>query len=338
MIPELLWLRNIERDIGMENIGHATEQPEWVTKGKVTWFDVQHPTREKLKLLEDRYSFHELNIDDCLSKIQIAKVDSYENHVFAILHIPTIDKEQSTSIPTQLAIFAGPEYLITVQQEVLKPLSEMFQMCKDNAVQRDSLMGNSPGYLLHSIIEMLVEHLLHILAKLEGNLDDIEELVFDEKTAVPKEISMLRREITALRRIIYPLKRTVFEISKEIQRFSEEDLSPYFDDLNDHFDMAIEAVDESKETIDIFKDTDFMLSSEKSNKILAILTILFTLSIPASAIATLYGMNVNLPGGILTGQPTFLGSYTSFILLTITALVPAAIMTYWFKRQQWLRY
>ena len=338
MIPELLWLRNIERDIGMENIGHATEQPEWVTKGKVTWFDVQHPTREKLKLLEDRYSFHELNIDDCLSKIQIAKVDSYENQVFAILHCPTIDREQSISKPTQLAIFAGPEYLITVQQEVLKPLSEMFQMCKTNDVQRESLMGNSPGYLLHSIIDMLVEHLLHILAKLEGNLDDIEELVFDEKTAVPKEISMLRRETTALRRIVYPLKRTVFEISKEIQRFSEEDLSPYFDDLNDHFDKAIEAVDESKETIDIFKDTDFMLSSEKSNKILAILTILFTLSIPASAIATLYGMNIKLPGGILAGQPTFLGPYTSFILLTITALVPAAIMTYWFKRQQWLRY
>jgi magnesium transporter len=338
MISELLWLRNIERDIGMENIGHATEQPEWVTNGKVTWFDVQNPTREKLKLLEARYPFHELNIDDCLSKIQIPKVDSYENHVFAILHIPTIDKEQSTSIPTQLAIFAGPEYLITVQQEVLKPLSEMFQMCKTNDVQREYLMGNSPGYLLHSIIDMLVEHLLHILAKLEGNLDDIEELVFDEKTAVPKEISMLRREITALRRIVYPLKRTVFEISKEIQRFSEEDLSPYFDDLNDHFDKAIEAVDESKERIDIFKDTDFMLSTEKSNKILAILTILFTLSIPASAIATLYGMNIKLPGGILTGQPTFLGPYTSFILLTIASLVPAAIMTFWFKRQQWLRY
>lgn len=322
----------------MEKIGHATEQPEWVTNGKVTWFDVQNPTREKLKHLEAHYSFHELNIDDCLSKIQIPKVDRYENQVFAILHFPTIDREQSISIPTQLAIFAGPEYLITVQQEVLKPLSEMFQMCKTNAIQRDSLMGNSPGYLLHSIIDMLVEHLLHILAKLEGNLDDIEELVFDEKTAVPKEISMLRREITALRRILYPLKRTVFEISKEIQRFSEEDLSPYFDDLNDHFAMAMEAIDESKETIDIFKDTDFMLSTEKSNKILAILTILFTLSIPAAVIATLYGMNVNLPGGIVTGQPTFLGPYTTFILLTTAWLVPAAIMTYWFKRQEWLRY
>lgn len=252
----------------MDKIGHATEQPEWVTNGKVTWFNVQNITREKLKLLETRYTFHELNIDDCLSKIHIPKVDRYKNQVFAIIHFPTVDREQTISRPTQLAIFAGPEYLITVQQEVLKPLSDMFEMCKTNAVQRDSLMGNSPGYLLYSIIDMLVEHLLHIVAKLEGNLDDIEELVFDERTAVPKEISMLRREITALRRITYPLIRTVFEISKEIQRFSKEDLSPYFDDLNDHFGNAIDAVDESKKRLIFSRILTLCLAQKNLTKFL----------------------------------------------------------------------
>ena len=322
----------------MERIGDTAEEQEWVSNNRVTWIDIKNPTREKLKTLETHYSFHELNIDDCLSKIQIPKVDNYENQVFAILHFPIIDREQSIPKPTQLAIFAGSDYLITVQQDVLKPLSEMFQICKTDVVQRDSLMGNSPGYLLHRIIDMLVDDLLHILIKVEGNLDGIEDLVFDEKTAVAKDISMLRREITALRRIIYPLKRTVLTISKEIQRFSEEDLSPYFDDVSDHIDKAIEAVDGSKETIDIFKDTDFMLSTEKSNKILAILTILFTLSIPATVIAAYYGMNVNLPGGIETGAATFLGPYTAFIILIVASSVPAAIMMYWFKRQEWLHF
>lgn len=322
----------------MDKIGDARGELEWVSNSKVTWIDVKNPTREKLKVLETYYSFHELNLDDSLSKIQIPKVDRYENQVFAILHFPTLDREESISKPTQLAIFAGPDYLITIQQDVLKPLSEMFQICKTNVMQRDSIMGNSPGYLLHRIIDILVDDLLHILIKVEGNLDGIEDLVFDEKTAVAKEISMLRREITALRRIVYPLKRTVLQISKEIQRFSEEDLSPYFDDVSDHIDKAIEAVDESKETIDIFKDTDFMLSTEKSNKILAVLTILFTLSIPATIIATYYGMNINLPGGIATGPATFLGPYTTFIILIIASLSPAAIMIYWFKRQEWLRY
>lgn len=322
----------------MEKINNTNGGHERITNKSLTWIDIQKPTRQKLKMLEPYYSFHELSIEDCLSKIQIPKVDRYEDHLFIILHFPTIDKEQSIPRSAQLSIFTGSNYLVTVQQGELQALIEMFQICKTDPKQRESFMGNSPGYLLHSIIDLLVDDLLHILMKVEGNLDDIEDLVFDEKTAVATEISMLRREITTLKRIVYPLKRTILEISREIQRFSEEDLTPYFDDVRDHIDKVIEALDESKETIEIFKDTDFMLSTEKSNKILAILTILFTLSIPASVIAAYYGMNVNLPGGIETGSAIFLGKYTSFIMLIIAALLPAGIMIYWFRRQGWLRF
>ena len=198
-------------------------------------------------------------------------------------------------------------------------------------------MGNSSGYLLHRIIDLLVDDLLHMLMKIEGNLDDIEDVVFDENTAVAREISLLRREITTLRRLVLPLRRTILELSRVIQRFSEEDLGPYFDDVRDHLDKVIEVLDEAKETIEIFKDTDFMLSTEKSNKILAILTILFTLSIPASVVAAFYGMNVNLPGGIETGSANFLGEYTSLIVLIVVAIIPAAAMMYWFKRKGWLK-
>jgi magnesium transporter len=190
--------------------------------------------------------------------------------------------------------------------------------------------------LLHSIIDLLVDDLLHILMKLQGNLDDIEDVVFDDKLSAPKEIALLRREITTLRRIVIPLKRIVLNFSKDIQKFSEEDLTLYFDNVKDHIDKVIEVLEESKETIEIFKDTDFMLSTEKSNKILAVLTILFTLSIPAAVIAPYYGMNVNLPGGIETGSPTFFGQYTSFILLVVAAIVPAIIMMWYFKRQGWI--
>ena len=82
------------------------------------------------------------------------------------------------------------------------------------------------------------------------------------------------------------MKRTVLDFSKDIQKFSEEDLTLYFDNVKDHVDKVIEVLDESKETIEIFKDTDFMLSTEKSNKILAVLTILFTLSIPVTVVAS----------------------------------------------------
>ena len=315
-----------ERKIGLESI----------TNKSLTWIDIQKPTHEKMKTLQESHLFHELDIEDCLSKIQIPKIDRHEDYNFILLHFPTISKKDSIPRSTQLAIFVGFDYLVTVQQGELRALTEMFQICKVNEKQRDSFMGTSSGYLLHSIIDLLVDDLLHILLKLKGNLDDIEDVVFDDKHAAPKEIALLRREITTLRRIVIPLKRILLDFSKDIQKFSEEDLTLYFDNVKDHIDKVIEVLDESKETIEIFKDTDFMLSTEKSNKILAVLTILFTLSIPVTVVAAIYGMNVDLPGGIETGPATFFGPFTSLALLIIAATLPAGIMIWYFKRQGWI--
>ena len=305
-----------------------------ITNKNLIWIDIQKPTRKKLKMLEGKYTFHELNVEDSLSKIQIPKIDRYQDHIFIILHFPTVDKDKY-SRSTQLAIFAGPDYLITVQQGELKPIIEKFNLCKGNEKEKETFMGSSSGYLLHSIIDLMVDDLLHVLMKLEGNLDGIEDLVFDEKVAIAREISLLRREITTLRRVVVPLRRIILELSKEMQRFSEEDLTDYYDDVRDHTDKVLEVLGESKETIEIFKDTDFMLSTEKSNKILSLLTILFTLSIPATVIGTYYGMNINLPGGIITGSPDFFGPYTSFIILLIIAIVPSSVMVLYFKKLGW---
>lgn len=236
---------------------------ETITNENLSWINIKKPTREKVMKLSS-FPFHELNLEDCLSKIQIPKLDSYDDHVFVILNFPSIDREKGLPHSTQLSIFAGYDYLVTVQQGGLQPLTEAFELCKIDSKYRESFMGNSAGYLMHSIIDLLVYDLLHILMKIQGNLDDIEDVVFDEQSAVAKEISLLRREITTLRRLVFPMKRTILELSKEIQRLSEEDLTPYFDDVRDHIDKVIEVLDESKETIEIFKDTDFMLSTKKN--------------------------------------------------------------------------
>ena len=222
----------------MTNIEYSS-QLESITNKNLVWVDIQKPTRKKLKMLEGKYPFHELNIEDCLSKIQIPKIDKYQDQIFVIMHFPTVDKDRSIPRSTQLAIFAGPNYLITVQQGELKPITEMFNLCKENERQKETFMGNSSGYLLHSIIDLMVDDLLHVLMKLEGNLDDIEDLVFDEKVAVAKDISLLRREITTLRRVVVQLRRVILELSKEMQRFSEEDLTDYYDDVKDHTEKVL---------------------------------------------------------------------------------------------------
>jgi magnesium transporter len=315
------------------------EKLEVVRNNGLTWIDIQNPTRDMIAKLGEKYSFHELNVEDCLSKIQIPKVDKYKDHIFIILHFPTTDKKtkKTTLRFSQLSIFAGANFLVTVHQGDLKPLEEMFSLCEQNDKLRETYMGKSSGYLLHSIIDVLVDDLLHMLMKVVGNLEDIEDAVFDDKVAVVKEISLLRREITTLRRVVFPLKRIVLEVTKDIQKFSDEDLTQYFNDVGDHIDKVLEVLEGSRETIEIYKDTDFMLSTEKTNEILAVLTILFTLSIPVTIIGTFYGMNMNLPGGIQTGSWTFFGTYTTMIIVVLITIACTLIMLLYFRRVGWIR-
>ncbi|MER3407918.1 MAG: magnesium transporter, partial [Nitrososphaera sp.] len=246
-----------------------------VANGAFRWIDVERPGRDEMKELGERFGFHELNLEDCLSKIQIPKIDRYLDHVFVILRFPVMEREL---IPrsSQLAAFMGAGHLVTVHQGDLKPVGDIFRKCCEDAGGRQELMGHSAGYLLHTLVDSLTDSLLDLVRKIVGNIDDIEDMVFDENVAAAEQISYIRRQITSLRRIATPLRRTMVELAaRDVARFSEEDLTDYYDDVKDHIDKAIETLDESKETIEIFKDTDFMHGTEKSNRILAVLTIIF---------------------------------------------------------------
>ncbi|MGH9987551.1 MAG: magnesium transporter CorA family protein, partial [Nitrososphaeraceae archaeon] len=206
------------------------------------WIDLPKPTRNEMDTLGRFYSFHDLNLEDSLSKTQLPKIERHSNYIFVIIHFPFMGKERHVPKVSQLSMFLGSNYLVTVHQGELEPLMDLFKMCKENAAQRENLMGKEPGYLLHTIIDTLVDDLFHILMKIVGNIDDIEEGVFDEKMSEAREISILRREITILRRLILPMRRIVVELARDVQRFSKEDLTPYFYDVKDHIEKVLETL------------------------------------------------------------------------------------------------
>ena len=264
-----------------------------------TWIDLQNPDREDVEKLAPDYNFNELNIEDCMTKFELPKLDSYDDHFFVILQFPPLAQKIGISKNSQLSIFVGKNFLVTVHQGDLKPLVQLVQTCILNSDKdlKNRLVGESSGDLLHEIIDALVDDLLHTSRKIIANLDEMEDNVFDESKPVARSIALLRREINRLRRISVPLKKFVLEIAKNVKRFSDnsdDELALYFDDVIDHIDKVIETLEESRETMEIYKDTDFVLSNEKTNKVLAVLTMIFTLAIPSTVIGTFYGMNVYL--------------------------------------------
>jgi len=313
---------------------------ETIQGEKFVWIDLQNPDRNDVEELAKKYNFNALNIEDCMTKFELPKLDSYDDHFFVILHFPPLSQKIGISKNSQLSIFIGKDFLVTVHQGDLKPLVELVDICKTNSDQqrKDRLLGKSSGLLLHEIIDVLVDDLLHTSRKIIANLDEIEDRVFDEVKPVARSIALLRREINRLRRIVNPLKKFVLEIAKNVKRFSDredEELTLFYDDVIDHIDKVIETLEESRETMEIYKDTDFVLSTEKTNKVLGMLTIIFTLAIPSTVIGTFYGMNVNLPGGI-DNNFMILGPYTTFIVVILASAIPAIMMFVYFKKLGWI--
>ena len=326
---------------GRKPIESAIENKiETIQAEKFVWIDLQNPDRSDVEKLAEKYNFNTLNIEDCMTKFELPKLDSYDDHFFVILHFPPLSQKIGISKNSQLSIFIGKDFLVTVHQGDLKPLVELVDICKTNSDQqrKNRLLEKSSGLLLHEIIDVLVDDLLHISRKIIANLDEIEDRVFDETKPVARSIALLRREINRLRRIANPLKKFVLEIAKNVKRFSEredEELTLYFDDVIDHIDKVIETLEESRETMEIYKDTDFVLSTEKTNKVLGVLTIIFTLAIPSTVIGTFYGMNVNLPGGI-GDNLMILGPFTTFIIVILASAIPAIMMFAYFKKLGWI--
>ena len=326
---------------GRKSVEISVESEIDIIQGKkFVWINLQNPDRKEVEKLAEKYNFNTLNIEDCMTKFELPKLDSYEEHFFVILHFPPLAQKIGISKNSQLSIFLGKDFIVTVNQGDLKPLVELVEICKTDSDQqrKERLLGKSSGVLLHEIIDVLVDDLLHTSRKIIANLDEMEDRVFDEKKPVARSIALLRREINRLRRIANPLKKFVLEIAKNIERFSEredEELTLFFDDIIDHIDKVIETLEESRETMEIYKDTDFVLSTEKTNKVLAVLTIIFTLAIPSTVIGTFYGMNVNLPGGIGDNSMIF-GPFTTLIIIIVASAIPAILMFAYFKKLGWI--
>jgi magnesium transporter len=306
-----------------------------LANGDVKWVDVSDPTESEVAELGREYHFHPLDLQDCISGRQLTKVEDHGEHFFIMLHFPVRDDEGVIS-SFQVSMFLGKSYLVSLHPAGCKAVSDLFESAKENEQKRGALMRSST-YLGYRIIDELVDGTFSILDEVQENLDAIEATVFDEKKSSAGAINRARRQIALLGRLVSPLVLFLPDIAKA-QKDSEEDLSIYFSDIDHKVGKASATVDEMKEMVEIYKDTDFVINSERTNTVLSILTILFTLTIPATVISSIYGMNVPLPGGWnfgVTGPLDYFGPYTSLLLIFIAMLVPGLIMAAYFKRVGW---
>ena len=168
---------------GKKSLEESIERKIQTIEGKrFTWVDLQNPDRTDVEELSKKYHFNALNIEDCMTKFELPKLDRYEDHFFVILHFPPISQKVAMAKNSQLSIFLGKDFLVTVHQGDLKPLVDLVDLCITDSDQKtkERLLGKSSGLLLHEIIDKLVDDLLHTSRRIFANLDEMEDGVFDE--------------------------------------------------------------------------------------------------------------------------------------------------------------
>lgn len=271
---------------------------ETVTWGDVTWINIEKPSERETEYLAANYPFHQLDLDDVLSRRQRPKIDEYKEYLFLVFHFPVYNKTQRVMVPSQLSVFIGENYLITLHNGELKPLVKLFRECQIDDESREEYLGNGAGFLLYRIVDRLVDYCVPILNKMLDNIEDIEDEVFSEQSkGTIKDISMLRRDIISFRRTIWPMRAVIGGMENKLRRFISDtkEIPVYFGDMVDHVDKIWDALDEYKEIIEGLSATYDSLSSNRTNEVVRMLTIIATIMLPITVVASIYGMNINLP-------------------------------------------
>jgi magnesium transporter len=318
-----------KKEIKEEPLPEEPLHVETITWGDLTWVNVEPPTQREIDYLAEHYHFHPLDLDDCLSRKQLPKVDEYPEYLFAIFHLPVFDKVTRVSTKRQWSAFVGDKFLVTLHAGELRTLSALFRDCQTNEESRQEYFSHGSGYLLYRILDRSIDSYFPVLDKILSLMEDMEDNVFDEEVETAKELSILRRDIIAQRRVMFPTRTLLLALERRLKRFTKTDLTVYFGDLMDHMNKICETLDEAKDVIEVFKDTDYTLATYRINRVTRLLTIFSTIVLPFLIISSLYGMNVTLPGGAKMGFQTFI------ILLVIMGVIAGAMLIF-FRRRRWI--
>ncbi len=318
-----------KKEIKEEQLPEEPLHVESITWGDLTWVNVEPPTQREIDYLAENYHFHPLDLDDCLSRKQLPKVDEYPEYLFAIFHLPVFDKVTRVSTKRQWSAFVGDKFLVTLHTGDLRTLSALFRDCQTNEESRQEYFSHGSGYLLYRILDRSIDSYFPVLDKILSLMEDMEDNVFDVDVETAKELSILRRDIIAQRRVMFPIRTLFLALERRLKRFTKIDLTVYFGDLMDHMNKICETLDEAKEVIEVFKDTDYTLATYRINRVTRLLTIFSTIVLPFLIVSSLYGMNVTLPGGREMGLQTFI------ILLVVMAVIAGAMLIF-FRRRRWI--
>ncbi len=312
-----------------EPISAAVEaNPDIIESAGIRWIHIESPRTVDRDWLESHFDFHPLDYEDVYSRNNRPKLDQYDDYVFIVLHFPMFEKETGRILTAELDLFMGPDFMITLPNIPLPPLAAMFERYREREELREETFSKGSGYLLYKIADTCVDASFPMLRKMAVKLDRIEDDIFEGRSSeIVRDISEAKQEIINFRRIVRPQRAVLRDLERTKQRYLQEELEIYFDDISDAAERIWDTLENYKEVIEALESTNESVISHRLNESFRILTAASVVLLPLTLIASIFGMNVALPG-----ERDPISFY--LILALMTAMLVALVVL--FRRRGWL--
>src|SRR6478672_1953382 len=334
-VPNIVLRRPLPRSLGRTRAGTvepimpaAIASPEILEAAGLRWIHIDSPRTADRDWLEEHFDFHPLDIEDVYSRNQRPKLDQYDDYVFIVLHFPLFDKDTGRILTAELDLFLGADYLITMPNIPLPPLSAMFERYREKDDLRQDVFSKGSGYLLYKIVDTGVDASFPMLRKTGLKLERLEDDIFEGRSSeIVRDISDTKQEIINFRKIVRPQRAVLRDLERTKQRYLQEELEIYFDDISDAAERIWDTLENDKEVIEALESTNESVLSHRLNDSLRILTGVSVVLLPLTLVASLFGMNVPIPGQN--------AEFSFLLILTLMAILLIAMVVY-FRRRGWL--
>ena len=207
-------------------------------KTNVVWVDILGETPEQIeegrRVLIDVFRFHPLTVEDCVETRNQPKIEAFPTYLYFIVHgVRPGETNSSNFVTKELDGYLGENFVVTFHLERFRSL----KMVKQHIRTSPFVCQRGAAYLLHQILDQLVDLYMPMVDDFDRAINDLEERVFvmgRGSNMALQEIMDLRRSVARLRRISARQLDVLYRISHGEFPQIPSNILPFFRDVFDH--------------------------------------------------------------------------------------------------------
>jgi magnesium transporter len=311
----------VGEDFPVEQISEYLAEPD-----TVVWVDLCAPDDAIVALVADELDLHDLAVADAVAPLQRPKLDRYANHAFLNVYAVKLDRVTGRLAQAELSAFITPQALVTVRKD---PAFDM-----DGVVERwdqsSDLAVHGVGYLLHGLLDHVVDGHFEVVQSLDEEIEKLEDLLFDDGSRsndVQRRSFELRKSLVTLRRVVLPMREVVNSLMRRDLKVINEPMVPYFQDVYDHVLRATEWTESLRDMVTTILETNLTIQGNRLNVITKKVTSWAAIIAVPTAITGFYGQNLPYPG--FAHQSGFVVSSLLIVGMSLGLYIT-------FRRKDWL--